>query len=100
MDGSSQLPGIRSGDLEGDERRQFSLFGVWRFTEWLGNENSARSFSDRSSWKSLRVVDVRAFWGHGCPRPNACFSRILSALTEVLGRDIRANDLFTEMPFR
>ena len=26
-----------------------------------GNENSARSFSDRSFWKSLRVVDVRAF---------------------------------------
>ena len=30
--------------------------------------------------------------GHGCPRPDACFSRILSALPEVLGRDIRAND--------
>ena len=30
--------------------------------------------------------------GHGCPRQNACFSRILTALTEVLGRDIRAND--------
>ena len=30
--------------------------------------------------------------GHGCPRPNACFSRTLRALTEVLGRDIRAND--------
>ena len=27
--------------------------------------------------------------GHGCPRQNARFSRIL---TEVLGRDIRAND--------
>ena len=27
----------------------------------LGNENSAQSFSDRSFWKSLRVVDVRAF---------------------------------------
>ena len=26
----------------------------------LGNENSAQSFSDRSFWKSLRVVDVRA----------------------------------------
>ena len=25
------------------------------------NENSAKSFSDRSFWKSLRVVDVRAF---------------------------------------
>ena len=30
--------------------------------------------------------------GHGCPRQNACFSRIWTALTEVLGRDIRAND--------
>ena len=30
--------------------------------------------------------------GHGYPRPNACFSRILSTLTEVLGRDIRANE--------
>ena len=28
---------------------------------FLGNENSAQSFSDRSFWKSLRVVDVRAF---------------------------------------
>ena len=28
--------------------------------KFLGNENSARSFSDRSLWKSLRVVDVRA----------------------------------------
>ena len=27
----------------------------------LGNENSAQSFSDRSFWKSLSVVDVRAF---------------------------------------
>ena len=30
--------------------------------------------------------------GHGCPRRDACFSRISTALTEVLGRDIRAND--------
>ena len=30
--------------------------------------------------------------GHGCPRRNVCFSRILTALTEVLARDIRAND--------
>ena len=29
---------------------------------------------------------------HGCPRRNSCFPRILTALTEVLGRDIRAND--------
>ena len=36
-------------------------------TDWrlpilfLGNENSAQSFSDRSFWKSLKVMDVRAF---------------------------------------
>ena len=30
--------------------------------------------------------------GHGYPRPNAWFSRILSTLAEVLGRDICAND--------
>ena len=30
--------------------------------------------------------------GHGCPRQNACCSRILTALTEVWGRDIGAND--------
>ena len=30
--------------------------------------------------------------GHECPRRNAYFSRILTALTEVLGQDIRAND--------
>ena len=30
--------------------------------------------------------------GHGCPRRNACFSTILTSLTEVLGRDIRASD--------
>ena len=57
----------------------------------LGNENSAQSFSDRSFWKSLRVVDVRAF-GSWISAPKCLFSRILSALTEVLGRDIRAND--------
>ena len=30
--------------------------------------------------------------GHGRPRRNTYFSRILRGLTEVLGRDIRAND--------
>ena len=39
----------------------------------IGKENSAQSFSDRSFWKSLRVVDVPAPSGHGCPRWNACF---------------------------
>ena len=36
------------------------LFGS-SFLILIGNENSAQSFSDRSFWKSLRVVDVRAF---------------------------------------
>ena len=58
---------------------------------FLGNENSAQSFSDRSFWSPLGSW-TSAPSGHGCPRPNACFSRVLSALTEVLGRDIRAND--------
>ena len=59
----------------------------------LGNENSAQSFSDRSFWKSLRVVDVRTFGSWiSAPKCLFFFSRILSALTEVLGRDIRAND--------
>ena len=31
------------------------------FAAQVGNGNSAQSFSDRSFWKSLRVVDVRAF---------------------------------------
>ena len=30
--------------------------------------------------------------GHACLRRHACFSGTLRALTEVLGRDIRAND--------
>ena len=46
-------------------------------TEVLGNP--------LGSWTS-------AHSGDGCPRRNACFSRILTALTEVLGWDIRAND--------
>ena len=54
------------------------------------NENSAQSFSDRSFWKSLRLVDVRAF-GYGCPHRNAGSPRVSRALTEVLVRDIRAN---------
>ena len=33
----------------------------WAFLSIIGNENSAQSFSDRSFWESLRVVDVRAF---------------------------------------
>ena len=67
----------------------------------LGNENSAQSFSDRSFWKSLRVVDVRTF-GSWISAPECLFSRILSALTEVLGREIRANDprMSAEYPAR
>ena len=38
------------------------------------------------------VIILAAHSGHGCPRRNACLSGILAALTEVLGRDIRAND--------
>ena len=58
----------------------------------LGNEISAQSFFDRSFWKSLRVVDVRAFGSWMSALKCLFFSRILTALTEVLGRDIRAND--------
>ena len=57
----------------------------------LGNGKSAQSFSDQSFWKSFRVVDVRAF-GSWMSVLKCLFSRILTALTEVLGRDMRAND--------
>ena len=57
---------------------------------WLF-KNSAQSFSDRSFWKSLKVVDVRAF-ASWMSAPKCFFSRILTTLTEVFGRDIRAND--------
>ena len=50
---------------------------------------SAQSLSDRIFWKSLRVMDVRAF-GSWMSAPKCLFSRILTALTEVLGRDISA----------
>ena len=46
----------------------------------IGNKNSG-------FWKFL----FRAF-GSWMPAPKCLFSRILRALTEVLGRDIRAND--------
>ena len=49
----------------------------------IGNENSAQSFSDRSFWKSLGLWTSTPS-GHGCPRRNACFARILTGLTEVL----------------
>ena len=63
----------------------------------LGNENSAQSFSGLSSWKALGSW-TSAPSGHGCPLRNACFSRISTALTEVLGRDIRANDPRMSVP--
>ena len=58
----------------------------------FGKENSAQSFSGRSLWKSLRVVDVRAFGSWMSAPKSLFFSRTWSALTEVLGRDIHAND--------
>ena len=42
-------------------RNHFSYRFTYFLGAILGNENSAQSFSDRSFWKSLRVVDVRAF---------------------------------------
>ena len=70
----------------------------WRCTAVLssrpvavGNENSAQSFSDRSFWKSLRVVNVRAF-GTWMSAPTCLFIQDWTTLTEVFGRDIRAND--------
>ena len=63
-----------------------------RITIDIRERKFSQSLSDRSFWKSLRVVDVRAF-GSWMSAPKCLFfSRILSALTEVLGRDIRAND--------
>ena len=55
----------------------------------IGNENSAQSFSDRSFWKSLWV----GAFGSWMSAPKCLFFfQDLTALTEVLGRDIRAND--------
>ena len=61
----------------------------------LGNENLAQSLSDRSFGKSVGVVDVRTF-GSWISAPKCFFFFLfyqdLTALTEVLGRDMRAND--------
>ena len=62
------------------------------FLPSIENENAAQSFSDQLFLEipygrgrpRLGVMDVRG--------ENACFSRIWRALTEVLGRDVRAND--------
>ena len=56
-----------------------------------GNENSAQSFSDRSFWKSLRIVDVPRLRVMDVRAQMLVFSMILSALTEVLGRGIGTN---------
>ena len=88
----SFLFGVGAGEVRG-KCREFSN-GVGADVDpilGVGNENSAQSSSDQSFWKSLRVVDVRAF-GSWMSAPRCLFSRILSALTEVLGQDIRAND--------
>ena len=37
------------------------------------------------SWTSARL-------GHGCARPNACFSKVSRACLKLLTRDVRAND--------
>ena len=43
-------------------------------TPLIGNENSAQSFSDRSFWKSLGVVDVRAAFRSWMSAPKCLFS--------------------------
>ena len=57
----------------------------------IGNENSAQSFSDRSFWKSLRVVDVRTF-ASWISAPKCLFFQDFERPDRSLGRDIRAND--------
>ena len=64
-------PGSTLWLSSGNEARKCPEFFTTTFTplfttrfaaanvQFLGNENSAQSFSDRSFWKSLRVVDVR-----------------------------------------
>ena len=74
----------------------FALFRTIRLLPFSGchlhsPENSAQSFSDRSFWKPLRVMDIRAF-GSWMSAPKCLFFKDLTALTEVLCRGIRAND--------
>ena len=57
----------------------------------IGNENSAQNFSDQSFWKSLRVVDVRAF-GSWMSAAKCLFFQDLEGPDRSFGRDIRAND--------
>ena len=56
---------------------------------FLGNENSARSFSDRSFLNPPRVMDVRAF-GSWMSTPKCLFFfQDFEGLTEVLPPDVR-----------
>ena len=50
----------------------------------LGSENSAQSFSDRSFWKSLRVVDVRVF-GSWMSAPKCLFFQHLEGPDRSFG---------------
>ena len=59
----------------------------------VGNEKSASIFSARNifappppqeSWTSARS-------GHGCPHPNACFSKVSRACPKLLPWDVGAN---------
>ena len=48
-------------------------------------------FGNPLAYSNNRAVDVRAF-GSWMSAPKCFFSRMFTALTEVFGRDIRAND--------
>ena len=61
----------------------------------LGNKNSAQSFSDRSFWKSLRVVDVRAF-GSWMSAPK-CLLGERQSIAQKAVRAIDARDSQLEM---
>ena len=99
---SQRLPGPPRG-----ERQQEEEHDIIRLLQVVGiNEDLQRACFECSQIRERRfqpkvflteVFGNLGSWtsaplGHGCPRPTACFSSILRALTEVLGRDIRAND--------
>ena len=77
----------------------------------VGNENSARSFSDRSFSETPRVMDVRAF-GSWMSAPKCLFFQDFEGLTEVFApgcppgcphgrpRDIRPQNLLFGLLFR
>ena len=66
-----------------NSRKPFRCFGgkydCHRTLAILGNENSARSFSDRSFFFTPLGSWTSAPSGHGRPHRNACFSRISRA---------------------